>query len=229
MAVIPARGGSRRIPRKNTRTFCGRPMMAWSIETATRSGIFDRIIVSTDDTQVAAIALAEGADVPFMRPAALADDHTGTGAVVAHAARWALDQGWTLEAVCCIYPTAPFLDAGDLRRGAEALATGDWQYAVSVTDFAAPVQRAFTARDGGGLAMLFPEHQATRSQDLPRVFHDAAQFYWGRPAAWLDGCPIFDRWTQPVFIPRWRVQDIDNEDDWTRAELMFDALQERRS
>ena len=221
LAVIPARGGSRRIPRKNVRLFCGRPMMAWPIETARDSGLFDRVIVSTDDADIAAAAAREGADCPFVRPAALADDHATTVDVLAHATEWAIGQGWSLDAVCAIYATAPLLAADDLARGARALDGGDWSYAIAATTFPAPILRSFRQRDDGGLEMFFPEHFPTRSQDLPVALHDAAQFYWGRPQAWIERRRVFDHWTTPVIIPRWRVQDIDDEDDWTRAELMF--------
>ena len=229
LAVIPARGGSRRLPRKNVRPFCGRPMIAWSIETARASGLFDRVIVSTDDAEIAATAEREGAECPFVRPAALANDHATTVEVLAHATGWGIAQGWTLDAVCAIYATAPFIAADDLARGATALESGAWSYAIAATTFAAPVFRSFRQREGGGLEMLFPEHFTTRSQDLPPVLHDAGQFYWGRPAAWLECRPVFDRWTTPVMIPRWRVQDIDDADDWTRAEMMFAQVKGRQS
>jgi pseudaminic acid cytidylyltransferase len=228
IAVIPARGGSRRIPRKNIKGFCGKPMLAWSIGTAKASGLFDHILVSTDDAEVAEIAGAYGAELPFRRPAPLSDDHTGTTDVVAHAIRWALDEGWAVEVVCCIYATAPFLQAGDLARGLAALQSGDWAYAFAATDFAAPIFRSFTQHADGGIEMVFPELYSARSQDLPRALHDAGQFYWGRPAAWLEGRRIFDRASVPVFIPRWRVQDIDEPDDWIRAEMMFSQLQDVR-
>jgi pseudaminic acid cytidylyltransferase len=221
IAVIPARGGSRRIPRKNVRQFCGRPIIAWSIDTARSSSLFEHVLVSTDDAEIAAVARECGAEVPFMRPESLADDHTGTTDVIAHATGWALGAGWPLESVCAIYATAPFLECDDLRRGSDALSSGDWSFAISVSEFAAPVFRSFTSRAGGGLEMLFPEHSDTRSQDLPRVWHDAAQFYWGRPEAWVERRRVFDRWTVPVVLPRWRVQDIDEPDDWVRAEMMF--------
>lgn len=224
IAVIPARGGSRRIPRKNVRPFCGRPMIGWTIETARTSDLFDRVLVSTDDSEIAAIAAEWGGECPFVRPAALADDHATTTDVVAHATRWALDAGWRLDAVCCLYATAPFLDAQDVRRGLAALDSGEWAYAIAVAEFDSPIFRAFTQRADGGLEMFFPERVDARSQDLPRALHDAAQFYWGRPAAWLEGRRVFDRWTVPIVIPRWRVQDIDGPDDWQRAEMLFRQL-----
>jgi N-acylneuraminate cytidylyltransferase len=229
VAVIPARGGSRRIPRKNIRLFCGRPMLAWTIDAARASGLFERVIVSTEDEEVAAVARDWGAETPFRRATALADDLTGTGPVVADATRWALDAGWSLDAVCCLYATAPFLASDDLHRGLAALLDGSWSYAFSATDFPASIFRAFRRHDDGGTEMFFPEHWETRSQDLPRALHDAAQFYWGRPSAWLEGRRVFDRWSVPILIPRWRVQDIDDIDDWTRAELMFRCLKGERA
>lgn len=220
IAVIPARGGSKRIPRKNIKPFCGKPMIAWSIEAARASGLFGRIIVSTDDTEIAAVAKEWGAEVPFVRPEELSNDHAGTTPVVAHATQWALDQKIDLSAVCCIYATAPFVRTEDLKRGWEVLDSGSWDYVFTVTDFAAPILRAFKQTVDGGIEMFFPEHFSTRSQDLPMAFHDAGQFYWGRPDAWIGGRRIFDKFSRTVFIPRWRVQDIDTRDDWKRAEIL---------
>lgn len=224
LAVIPARGGSKRIPRKNILSFHGLPMIAWSIRAAVASGLFEQIIVSTDDAEIAEVARSHGATVPFMRPQELSDDFAGTIPVIAHATGWAIDQGLVPEAVCCIYATAPFIDNGDLRRGWEALAAGTWEYAFAVTEFHAPFYRAFKQLPDGGLEMFFPEHMASRSQDLPQVLHDAAQFYWGRPSAWLEGKPIFAPHSWPVFIPRHRVQDIDTPEDWAAAERMAAQL-----
>lgn len=224
IAVIPARGGSKRIPRKNIKNFCGKPMIAWSIEAAKASALFDRIFVSTDDAEIADIAKQWGAEVPFMRPAELSNDYAGTTEVIAHATQWALDQGLELDAVCCIYATAPFIQADDLKRGLAALESGDWAYAFTATDFAAPIFRSFKQNAEGGIEMFYPEHFSTRSQDLPTALHDAGQFYWGRPSAWIEGKRIFDRHSTPVVIPRWRVQDIDTQDDWIRAELYFNQL-----
>jgi N-acylneuraminate cytidylyltransferase len=140
--------------------------------------------------------------------------------VVAHAAQWAIDHGWPIEAVCCISATAPFLQPDDLRRGLEKLKSGDWDYVIAATEYASPVFRAFRENRDGGIEMLFPEHFLTRSQDLPRALHDAAQFYWGRPQAWIERRRGLDLRSTTVFIPRWRVQDIDTEDDWKRAEIL---------
>lgn len=220
IAVIPARGGSKRIPRKNVKDFCGKPMIAWPIEAAKASRLFDHIIVSTDDVEIAEVAKQWGAEVPFMRPAELSNDYAGTTEVIAHATQCVLDQGFDVDAVCCIYATAPFVQEEDIRRGLEALESGDWAYAFTVTEFAAPVFRSFKQRADGGIEMFFPDYFLTRSQDLPIALHDAGQFYWGRPSAWVEGERIFDLHSVPVIIPRWRVQDIDNQDDWERAEIL---------
>jgi pseudaminic acid cytidylyltransferase len=228
IAIIPARGGSKRIPRKNIKPFCGKPMIAWSIEAAKSSGLFDRIIVSTDDAEIAEVARQCGAEVPFMRPEELSNDHAGTTPVIAHATQWALNQGFDVSAACCIYATAPFIQVGDLKRGWDALNSGDWNYAFTVTDFAAPIFRSFKLTAEGGIEMFFPEYFDTRSQDLPVALHDAGQFYWGRPAAWLEGKRIFDRHSKPLVIPRWRVQDIDTEEDWARAEILAPVIMGRK-
>ncbi|EPC04101.1 hypothetical protein L861_01980 [Litchfieldella anticariensis FP35 = DSM 16096] len=226
VAIIPARGGSKRIPRKNIKVFCGKPMIAWSIEAARDSGCFERIIVSTDDEEIAGIAHQWGAEVPFVRPAELANDYAGTLPVIRHAVTWIQDQGQTFEAVCCLYATAPFVQPEDLRHGLECLETSDADYAFSVTSYAFPIQRAIRLTPDGRVAMFHPEHYHTRSQDLEEAFHDAGQFYWGRADAWLAEKPVFGHDSTPVVIPRHRVQDIDTLEDWQRAEWLFRALQE---
>ena len=228
IAVIPARGGSKRIPRKNIKLFCGKPMIAWSIEAAKASELFDRIIVSTDDAEIAEVAKHWGAEVPFMRPEELSNDYTGTTPVIAHATQWLLDQGEPVSAVCCIYATAPFIQVNDLKQGLELLNSGNWNYAFSATDFAAPIFRSFKQTDTGGVEMFFPEHFTTRSQDLPNALHDAGQFYWGKATAWLKGNRIFDQYTKPIIIPRWRVQDIDTLEDWQRAEILATIIMARK-
>jgi N-acylneuraminate cytidylyltransferase len=225
IAVIPARGGSQRIPRKNIRDFMGKPIIAHVIANALESALFDRVIVSTDDEEIAAVARRHGAAVPFMRPPELADEHTGTTAVLAHAVSSLLGAGADdLAAVCCIYPTAALLHTDDLRAGLQLLQSGEWQYVFSATTFSAPVQRSFHRNEDGSLRMLFPEEFATRSQDLPDVLHDAGQFYWGRPDAWSNELKIFAGHSTVVQLPRWRVQDIDTEEDWTRAEFIAAQL-----
>lgn len=224
VAVIPARGGSKRIPRKNIRPFCGKPMIAWSIEAACASGCFDRVVVSTDDDEIAAVGEQYGAEVPFRRPEALADDHTGTVPVVAHAIESLRGDGVRPDAVCCLYATAPFVRAEDLRKGLDALEEGGADYAFSVTSYAFPIQRALRITDSGRVAMFQPEYAATRSQDLEEAWHDAGQFYWGRSEAWLADKTIMTADAVPVVLPRERVQDIDTPEDWRRAEWLFKAM-----
>jgi N-acylneuraminate cytidylyltransferase len=228
LAVIPARGGSKRIPRKNIRPFAGRPMISWSIGCARTSGLFDRVIVSTDDAEIADVARSQGAEVPFVRPAHLSDDHASTTEVVAHAIETLRAAGDEPESVCCIYATAPFIEAADLARAAQEFATGRWNYVFAVTSFGFPIFRSVRFGEGGGIEMFFPEHYATRSQDLPEALHDTGQFYFGKPGAWTGRCRVFDRDSTAIVIPRWRVQDIDTEDDWARAELMGRYLHAER-
>jgi pseudaminic acid cytidylyltransferase len=227
IAVIPARGGSKRIPRKNIKQFHGKPMIAWSIEAAKLSDLFDHIIVSTDDAEIANIAIDLGAEVPFIRSAELSNDFAGTTEVIAHATQWAIDKKLALDSVCCIYATAPFIDLGDIKRGCKELSSGDWDYVFTVTDFEAPIFRALKITTEGGVEMLYPENFRIRSQDLPNTYHDAGQFYWGRPSAWIESRPIFSNKSKPIVIPKWRAQDIDTYDDWLRAELIYNHLKSK--
>ena len=227
LAVIPARGGSKRIPRKNIKEFCGKPMIAWSIDAARLSGSFDRIIVSTDDAEIADVARAHGAEVPFIRPAELSDDHTGTIPVIAHSIDWMNRNDATVEFACCLYATAPFVRPTDLRHGLELLGQSGADYAFTVTSFPFPIQRAIRITNDQRVEMFDPGHFNTRSQDLEDAFHDAVQFYWGRAAAWLTGKQLFSRDATPVLLPRHRVQDIDTAEDWERAEWLFKAMQSR--
>lgn len=224
LAIIPARGGSKRIPRKNIKSFCGKPMIAWSIEAARLAGCFDRIIVSTDDTEIADVASSHGAEVPFMRPPELSDDHTGTIPVIAHAVDWLNRSAGPIGFACCLYATAPFVQAEDLQRGFEVLKSSGADYAFSVTSYAFPIQRAIRITTDQRVEMFSPEHFNTRSQDLEEAFHDAGQFYWGRAAAWLAGKSLFSRDAAPVLLSRHRVQDIDTPEDWERAEWLFKAM-----
>jgi N-acylneuraminate cytidylyltransferase len=221
LAVIPARGGSKRIPAKNVRPFAGRPMIGWPIEAARESGMFDRIIVSTDADEIAETAREAGAEVPFVRPPELADDHCGTLEVITHAARWAADQGQRPDFICCLYATAVFAAPDDLKRGLETLREGGWDYVFAAGRYGQPVQRAFVKGADGAMELLFPKDRLTRSQDLAPAYHDAGQFYWGRTEAWAEGRPIFGRRTAFVELPSDRVQDIDTPEDWTKAERLF--------
>lgn len=224
LAVIPARGGSKRIPRKNIKAFCGKPMMAWSIEAALASKVFDHVIVSTDDAEVAATAKQWGAEVPFMRPAELSDDYVGTGPVVKHAAEWVAEHLAAPELVCTIYATAPFVRPEDLVRGLEVLTASGADIAFTVTSFPFPIQRAIRIGANGRIAMFQPEHYATRSQDLEPAYHDAGQFYWSTFDALVKQVPAFSTAAAPIILPRHRVQDIDTEEDWLRAEMLMKVL-----
>lgn len=225
VAIIPARGGSKRIPRKNIKLFCGKPMIAWSIEQAKASKCFDNIIVSTDDYEIADIACQYGAEIPFMRPDELSNDYATTGQVMSHAVTW-LQRESIIQSACCIYATAPFLSAEDIRNGYQRLKETQSDYVFSVTTYAFPIQRALKKNVDDGVSMFQPETFQMRSQDLEEAFHDAGQFYWGRPEAWKEGKPIFNSHSTAIVLPRHRVQDIDTQEDWDRAELMFQVLRQ---
>lgn len=210
---------------KNIKAFCGKPMISWSIEAARLANCFDHIIVSTDDVEIAEVARSYGAEIPFIRPYELADDHTGTIPVIAHAVDWVNQHIGKVEFACCIYATAPFVQAEDLRHGFDLLQHKEADFAFSVTSFPFPIQRAIRITSEQRVEMLSPDHFNTRSQDLEEAFHDAGQFYWGTASAWLAGKPLFSRNSVPVLLPRYRVQDIDNSEDWERAEWLFRSLQ----
>ncbi|KAF1070180.1 MAG: CMP-N,N'-diacetyllegionaminic acid synthase [Pseudomonas citronellolis] len=224
VAIIPARGGSKRIPRKNIRDFCGKPMIAWSIEAALQSGLFEHVVVSTDDDEIARLAIAHGAQAPFRRPAHLADDVAATRPVVNHAIGEVTRLYGEPEYVCCLYATAPFVEAADLLAAYTMLLDSAAQFVFPVATYAYPVQRALRLGPDGFTRMLYPEHAVTRSQDLEEVYHDAGQFYWGRREAFLSNVSAFNARSLPYVLPRHRVQDIDTHEDWQRAELMFRLL-----
>lgn len=220
VAVIPARGGSKRIPRKNIKPFLGKPIVAWSIETALASGCFQEVVVSTDDAEIAEVARTFGATTPFARPAELANDTVATLPVIAHAVQWLQANGRSLQYACCIYPTAPLLQPSDLREGMEMLATSDADYVISCCAFEFPVRRAVEVDRHGLLRAAFPESIDARSQDLNPLYHDAGQLYWGTAEAFASMRPFFAGRARPLMIPRMRVQDIDDEEDWQRAEFL---------
>jgi N-acylneuraminate cytidylyltransferase len=224
IAVIPARGGSKRIPRKNIKLFCGKPIIAYSIEAARASQVFDEVIVSTDDDEIAAVAQKYGAETPFRRPAELSDDHATTAPVIAHAIRWYQENRGPIEFVCCIYATAPFLQPEFLRGGLELLkADPQADFAFGVTSYASPIFRALKLNPDGTVLMFWPDYELTRSQDLPEAWHDAGQFYWGRTNSFLNRDGVFSARSYPVVLPRYLVQDIDTPEDWELAERMFEA------
>ncbi len=223
IAVIPARGGSKRIKGKNIRAFAGQPLIGYSIRAAQQANIFDAIVVSTDAEDIGEMAISLGATDIIWRPPELADDFTGTTPVVQHAIKAYPENA---EFVCCIYATAPFLSAVYLNQGLDLLSqTTDMQYAFSVTTFDFPVQRAIRM-NGQGVSPVDYAQIGKRSQDLETLYHDAGQFYWGRRQAWLDHHPMFSPQSIPVVLPHYLVQDIDTEEDWIRAELMYKAYKE---
>lgn len=228
IAIIPARGGSKRIPRKNIKLFHGKPMIAYSIEAAKEAGCFDKIIVSTDDQEIADVALKYGAEVPFMRPAELSDDFAGTTPVIGHAIEWLKLNNKAPRQVCCIYATAPFISTEDIQKGQKILEEVGCDYAFSVTSYAFPVQRSIRITENNRVEMFNSDYFSARSQDLEEAYHDAGQFYWGKADSWLSGKAIFSQESTPVILPRYRVQDIDTQEDWDRAELMFKLLQQSR-
>lgn len=225
IAVIPARGGSKRIPNKNIKNFCGKPIIAYSIEAAKQTGIFDRIIVSTDSEKIADVSRKYGAEIPFMRPSDLADDFSGTDAVVLHALEWMSRQSaYQASYMCCIYATAPFVRPEFLLKGLEMLTKEKASTVFSVTTFSYPILRALKVAKTGRLKMFWPEYRLSRSQDLPKAYHDAGQFYWADAKRFLEERSFFAKNAIPFILPRYLVQDIDTPEDWERAELMFKTL-----
>jgi len=226
IAVIPARGGSKRIPRKNIRPFLGKPIITYSIRAAHETGLFDHVLVSTDDEEIASVARAAGAETPFLRPADLSDDQTGTLPVIHHAAEWMASQGRAADHVCCIYATAPFVTADALHDGYERLQAAQADFALAVTPFPFPIQRALRITEAGLLQPVDMKAITMRSQDLEEAWHDAGQFFWAKPSCLSENIASLLSRAVPVPLPPHRVQDIDTPDDWQRAELMFRALSE---
>lgn len=226
VAIIPARGGSKRIPRKNIKHFAGKPILAYSINAARRTKIFDKIIVSTDSDDIAAVARKYGAEVPFMRPIHLADDHATTAAVILQALDWFRESNITVNYVCCIYATAPLIRADDISSGLEILKKRGAASAFSVTTFPYPIFRALKRNQADRLEMIWPDNLTSRSQDLPEAYHDAGQFYWAQVDRFREHKRFIGDDAVPVVIPRYLVQDIDTTEDWLTAELMFKVLRE---
>jgi len=216
IAIIPARGGSKRIPKKNIKLFCGKPLIAYSIETALKSKLFDKVVVSTDDDEIAQVAKKYGAEV-LQRPKELADDFTGTGAVTAHAL--SIYKGY--KYACTIYATAPFLQVEYLKKGLNKLQKDNTaKKSFGVTSFEYPIWRSFRITDDNRCEMFWKENFHKRSQDLEEAYHDAGQFYWERVGEKLTDIP-FGSESIPIIIPRYLVQDIDTVEDWIRAEMMY--------
>lgn len=227
LAIIPARGGSKRIPRKNIRVFAGKPMIAYAIGAARACGLFDHVVVTTDDDEISEIARAHGAETPFTRPPELADDHTPTVPVIAHAIDACARIGWAADEVCCIYPGVPLIDPEDIARAHRLLQAGGAAYAFAVASFPTAIQRALRRGAHGRVSPFNPEFVSVRTQDLEPAYYDAGQFYWARAEAWLQGLNIHANGAG-IVLPEWRVVDIDTPADWERAEAMFAALSGKR-
>jgi pseudaminic acid cytidylyltransferase len=225
IAIIPARGGSKRIPNKNIKSFAGQPIISYSIKAAQVTDLFDRIIVSTDSEEIAEVAKSCGAEVPFIRPAELADDFTATVPVLLHALDWLDEHDFAVDCFCCIYATAPFLQPEFIRRGFDLLKKKEATIAFSVTTFSYPIFRALRIGEDDRVEMFWPEHENSRSNDLPEAYHDAGQFYWGNTDKFMRGKTLFSSDAVPIVIPRYLVQDIDTPEDWETAEKMYSSLQ----
>jgi pseudaminic acid cytidylyltransferase len=225
VAIIPARGGSKRIPRKNIAMFNGHPMITYAIRAAQTSECFDKIIVSTDSPEIQQLAESLGAWVPFMRPDHLADDHTATAPVMQHAVQALAELGCCPEHFCCIYPTTPLLEPRFIREGLQEMTEHNVNAAFSVTTFPFPIFRGLKVNQQGTLEMLWPEYEMTRSNDLPETYHDAGQFYWLKTVSFLQTPRMYTKDARPVVLPRHLVQDIDTPEDWRRAELLHRVLQ----
>jgi pseudaminic acid cytidylyltransferase len=225
ICIIPARGGSKRIPRKNIKIFNGKPIIAYSIEAALAAKCIDKVIVSTDDEEISSIAKDFGAEVPFTRPLELSNDFTPTNPVISHAIDWMESQGNVINHICSLYATAPFIVSKSISDAYFEFKKNNADFCYSVTSFAFPIQRAIKISDSGKVNMFNPEHVITRSQDLEEAYHDAGQFYWGTKEAFNSEFSILSEVVIPHILPRYLVQDIDSLEDWKRAEIMHQVIQ----
>lgn len=224
LAIVPARGGSKRIPRKNIRPFRGKPMVAWSIEAALGSGVFDDVMVSTDDDEIADTAKAYGATVPFFRSAKTSDDFATTADVLLEVLDGYAERGHRVEWACCIYATAPFVRSADLAEGLDRIRTQNWSALLPVASFDYPIWRSLDRSPSGQVHLHFPEHVNARSQDLKAAYHDAGQWYWFRPDDLRRDRTLLGPNTGSLVLPSTHVQDIDTEEDWFLAELKHERL-----
>ena len=220
IAVIPARGGSKRIPRKNIRDFCGKPIIAYTIEALQQSGVVDRIWISTDDEEIAEVAKSFGAEIPFWRPAELSTDSATTLPVIVHAVKEMINRDLKPECICCAYATAPLMKSYVIENALQKL-QNHHGYVFPATRYSYPIWRSFSLNEDECVDLIFPEKIKTRSQDLPSVWHDAGQFYWGTKKVWLEEIPMIDKHSKVIPLPNWQVIDIDVEEDWKHAELLY--------
>jgi pseudaminic acid cytidylyltransferase len=224
VCIIPARGGSKRIPRKNIKEFNGKPLIAYSIEAALKSGCFDRVVVSTDDDEIANTAMSFGAEAPFLRPTNLSNHTTGTLEVIKHAIEHLEQLGEKFQSICCLYATAPFIQAETIALAYEQLKSSKAEYCFTATSFASPIQRAFKITKQNRAEMFYPKYYKRNSQDLIEAYHDAGQFYWGKAEVFKQMKPIYSKFSSPYILPRYLVLDIDTMEDWKHAEFMYQVL-----
>ena len=223
IAIIPARGGSKRIPRKNIKYFSGKPMIQYAIEAAKAAMVFDKIVVSTDDSEIARIAKSLGVDVPFIRPSDLSDDHTPTAPVIRHAIQKMKSLEWNFDFVCCVYPAVPFINSEDLVSALNRVKSNRDRFCFPVAEFPSSVFRSLKMEQDGTLDSFFPENELMRTQDLPPAFFDVGQFYWGHSDLW-EKCSNLHSSGMGLEIAGWRAVDIDTRSDWERAEILFKAF-----
>lgn len=227
VAIIPARGGSKRIPGKNIKDFCGKPMIAYSIEAALASKLFDRVIVSTDSEEIAEVARKYGAEIPFTRSAELSTDCADCVDVVLDTIKQLRLAGFNYEYACCLYATAPFIEPDYLKKGLRQLEESDALMAFAVTSFEFPILRGFKINSQGCIEMFWPEYENARSQELPESYHDAGQFYWFRTDKFIEAGRAAFPGAIPVILPRYLVQDVDSLEDWEYAEIKYKIIQQR--
>ncbi|MGD9639199.1 MAG: pseudaminic acid cytidylyltransferase [Alphaproteobacteria bacterium] len=224
IAIIPARGGSKRILKKNTKFFSGKPIIEYSIEAALKCDLFQKVIISTDSDEIASIAEKAGAEIPFMRPPELSDDLTTTAPVLVHAVKEMNKKGVDFPYFCCIYATAPFILPKYLIEGFELLKEKNLGSVFPITSYPFPIFRAHKIQEDGTLVMFWPEHMNTRSNTLPQAYHDAGQFYWYNTEKFLKEPVLYSKDAQGIVLPRFMVQDIDTPEDWETAEKLFQVL-----
>lgn len=227
ICIIPARGGSKRIPRKNIKDFLGKPIIAYSIEAALQSGIFDEVMVSTDDKEIADVALKYGAKVPFLRSAETSNDFATTSDVMNEVIDWYSQNGQEFDIICCVYATAPFVTPEKLFKASEMLKNGIFDSAFTCTAFSYPVLRGLVIDNEGRVAMKWPEYRNSRSQDLPQFYHDAGQFYFATTEAFLKANGFWGENTAPIVVSELEVQDLDTLTDWALAEMKFKLIRRK--
>jgi N-acylneuraminate cytidylyltransferase len=225
LLIIPARGGSKRIPRKNIKLFLGKPIIAYSIEAALNTGLFDEVMVSTDDDEIAKIAIAYGAKVPFLRSNKNSDDFATTFDVIKEVLINYQELNKSFKYTCCLYPCAPFVTSNKLITAFDVLKTKDFDSVLPITAFGFPIQRAFKIDENKKASFFYPEFSLTRSQDLEQSFHDVGQFYWLNISKCLQKQAIITDNTGSFIISELEAQDIDNELDWKLAELKYELIQ----